>query len=71
MTTSEMNEIELVELPAHRVFEELGYKTLEGKDVNSERDSYNDVILLARLERKIRELNPDLPGLSTKRPSAR
>ena len=63
MTTSEMNEIELVELPAHRVFEELGYKTLEGKDVNSERDSYNDVILLARLERKIRELNPDLPGI--------
>ena len=63
MTPSEMNEIELVELPAHRVFEELGYKTLEGKDVNPERNSYNDVILLARLERKIRKLNPDLPEI--------
>ena len=63
MTPSEMNEIELVELPAHRVFEDLGYKTLEGKDVNRERDSYNDVILLTRLERKIRDMNPDLPEI--------
>ena len=63
MTPSEMNEIELVELPAHRVFEELGYQTLDGKDVNSERDFYNDVILHARLERKIRELNPNLPEI--------
>ena len=63
MTPSEMNEIELVELPAHRVFEELGYETLEGKDVNPERNSYNDVILPARLERKIRDLNPDLPEI--------
>ena len=61
MTPSEMNEIELVELPAHRVFEKLGYQTLVGTDVNSERNSYNDVILLGRLERKIKELNPDLP----------
>jgi len=61
MTTSEMNEVELVELPAHNVFKELGYETLEGKDVNSERNSYNDVILLPRLDRKIRELNPELP----------
>ena len=58
-----MNEIELVELPAHRVFEELSYQTLVGADVNSERNSYNDVILLGRLERKIRELNPDLPEI--------
>ena len=63
MTPSEMNEIELVELPAHRVFEKLGYETLEGKDINPERNSYNDVVLLARLERKIRDLNPDLPEI--------
>jgi len=63
MTPSEMNEIELVELPAHKVFEELGYETLEGTDINSERNSYNDVILLTRLDRKIRELNPDLPEI--------
>ena len=63
MSFSEMNEIELVELPAHRIFEELGYQTLEGTDVTSERQSYNDVILTTRLERKIRELNPDLPEI--------
>ena len=61
MTPSEMNEIELVELPAHQVFKELGYETLEGTDINSERKSYNDVILIPRLQQKIRELNPDLP----------
>ena len=63
MIPSEMNEIELVELPAHNIFEELGYQKLEGTDVHSERQSYNDVILTTRLERKIRELNPDLPEI--------
>jgi len=62
MTPSEFNEAELVELPAHRVFGELGYETLEGTDLNSERDNrYEEVILTGRLEGKIRELNPDLP----------
>ena len=63
MTPSEMNEIELVELPAHQVFAELGYETLEGTDINSERNSYNEVILTPRLDKKIRELNPDLPEI--------
>jgi type I restriction enzyme, R subunit len=63
MTPSEMNEIELVELPAHQVFKELDYETLEGTDINSERKSYNDVILMPRLEQKIRELNPNLPDI--------
>lgn len=63
MTPSEMNEIELVELPAHQVFQELGYETLEGTDINSERNSYNEVILTPRLDRKIRELNPNLPEI--------
>ena len=63
MTPSELNEIELVELPAHKVFEELGYETLDGKDVHSERNSYNDVILTSRLNDKIRKLNPNLPEI--------
>ncbi len=63
MTPSEMNEIELVELPAHQVFAELGYETMEGKDLHSERDNYNDVILVPRLDKKIRELNPNLPDI--------
>ncbi len=62
MTPSELNEIELVELPAHQVFKELGYEPLEGTDLKSER-SYNEVILVTRLDKKIRELNPDLPDI--------
>jgi type I restriction enzyme, R subunit len=63
MTPSELNEIELVELPAHQVFEELGYETLEGTDLNDERKNYNDVLLIDRLDAKIRQLNPDLPEI--------
>ena len=53
-------EDELVETPAHERFKELGYETLVGKELNSERE-VSDAILISRLERKIRELNPDLP----------
>ncbi|MDI1495074.1 MAG: DEAD/DEAH box helicase [Cenarchaeum symbiont of Oopsacas minuta] len=63
MTPSELNEIELVELPAHKVFKELGYEVFDGKDVHSERDSYNDVILDSRLNNKIHNLNPNLPEI--------
>ena len=63
MTPSELNEIELVELPAHQVFFDLEYETLEGTDLNDERKNYNDVILVERLGTKIRQLNPDLPEI--------
>jgi len=63
MNLSEMNEIELVEIPAHQTFKELGYETLEGTDLNEERQNYNDVLLLDRLGTKIRQLNPDLPEI--------
>ena len=63
MTPSELNEIELVELPAHRVFDELGYETINGTDLNEERGNYNDVLLIRRLGEKIRQLNPDLPEI--------
>ena len=53
-------EDELVETPAHERFKELGYETLVGKELNSERE-VSDAILTSRLDRKIRELNPDLP----------
>ena len=63
MTPSEFNEINLVELPAHQVFSELGYETLEGNDLHDERKNYNDVVLFDRLGTKIRQLNPDLPEI--------
>ncbi len=62
MTPSELNEIELVELPAHGIFSELGYQTLNGTDLKSER-VYEDLLLLNRLDKKIRELNPNLPDI--------
>ena len=49
MTLSELNELELVELPAHKVFKELGYDVFEGKDVHSERGLNNNVVLTSRL----------------------
>ena len=61
MSPSELNEVNLVELPAHKMFGELGYETLDGIDLNSERKNYNDVILTERLNAKIHQLNPDLP----------
>ena len=63
MSPSELNELELVELPAHQVFEDLGYETLTGSEIKSERESYNDVILISRLDKKIREINPNLPEI--------
>ena len=63
MNLSEMNEIELVEKKAHDKFKELGYETLEGTDLNEERQNYNDVLLLDRLGTKIRQLNPNLPEI--------
>lgn len=42
--TSELNEIELVELPVHQVSEELRYETVEGTDLNEKRKNYNGVL---------------------------
>ena len=61
MTPSELDELNLVELPAHKLFKELGYQTLEGADLSLERKSYNDVILHQSLKRMLEKLNPDLP----------
>lgn len=61
MTPSELNEIELVEYPAHQMFAKLGYEILKGTDLKEERKNYNDVLLIDRLYKKIRQLNPGLP----------
>ena len=51
-----------VETPAHEIFKDLGYETLLGSELNSERE-VSDAILTSRLDKKIRELNPDLPEI--------
>ncbi len=54
-----------VEEAALSWFEELGYETLYGPEIapsgdNAERDSFNDVVLIERLETALRRLNPQL-----------
>ncbi|KEQ56394.1 Putative type-1 restriction enzyme MjaXP R protein [Marine Group I thaumarchaeote SCGC AAA799-N04] len=66
MTPSELNEEQLVEKPAHRTFEELGYETLYGPELHpgmeKEERTLHEVLLLERLRTKLEELNPDLPS---------
>jgi len=67
MSPSELNEEQLVEKPAERTFTELGYETIYGPSIhpgteNQERESLNDVLLHARLRRKLVEINPGLPN---------
>src|SRR5687768_4560628 len=66
MTPSELNEEQLVEKPAERLFIELGYETIYGPSIHpsaeyAERDSLYEVLLKGRLRSKLAQLNPDLP----------
>ncbi len=56
-----------VEDAALEWFEELGYTILHGPDIapgeaQAERDTYSQVVLTARLRRKLSELNPHIPA---------
>lgn len=66
MTPTELNEEQLVEKPAERAFQELGYETIYGPSTHpgtehSERDSLYEVLLKSILRAKLAQLNPDLP----------
>ena len=45
-------EDDLVETPAHETFRDLGYETLLGSELSSERD-VSDAILTSRLDKKL------------------
>jgi len=67
MTPSELNEEKLVEIPAHQIFDELGYDTEYGPDLhpnkeNQARESLSEVILKGRLRSALETINPDLPS---------
>jgi len=67
MSPSELNEEQLVEKPAERTFQELGYTTIYGPELHpgmekSERDSLYEVLLINRLRTKLTQLNPDVPN---------
>ena len=67
MTPTELNEINLVEIPAHQIFEELGYEVQNAPDFNpgkenEERKSLSEVLLKQRLRRNLEEkICPGLP----------
>ena len=61
-----MNEMELSEKPALRVFQNIGYEYKPGSafgpnSSDPERESLSDVVLRGRLREKLREFNPGLP----------
>ena len=56
-----------IELAALEWFAELGYATAHGPDLapegsSAERESFSDVLLLARLQATLTQLNPDIPS---------
>jgi hypothetical protein len=66
MTPTELNEVKLVEIPAERIFLELGYETILGPSIHpgtpdAERESLHEVLLKGRIRTKLSQLNPDLP----------
>lgn len=61
-----MNEMELSEKPALRVFQDIGYEYKPGAELgpnsaDPERDALSDVVLRDRLRKKLHEFNPNLP----------
>jgi len=68
LTPTELNEINLVEIPAHQIFEELGYEVQNAPDFNpgkenEERKSLSEVLLKQRLRRNLEEkICPGLPS---------
>ncbi|MGB8952293.1 MAG: type I restriction endonuclease subunit R [Candidatus Aminicenantales bacterium] len=58
MTTQDWNEIHLSEEPAVELLQALGYTFVPSEQLESERESLKEVILIPRLERKLKDINP-------------
>jgi len=52
------DELHLTEDPAAALLEELGYRYIHADELDEERDSYADAVLIRRLEAALRLLNP-------------
>jgi len=52
------NEIHLSEDPAIELLQAMGYAFVTPEQLEAERESLREVILVARLEKKLKELNP-------------
>ncbi len=67
MTTQDWNEIHLSEDPAVELLQALGYTFVPPEQLEIERESLKEVVLVSRLEKKLKELNPWLSDENLKR----
>lgn len=58
MTLQDWNEINLSENPAIELLMAMGYTYAEPSELEKERESLKDPVLIGRLERKLKEINP-------------
>src|SRR3989339_800222 len=58
MTSQDWNEISLSEDPAIELLKALGYTYLSPQELTTEREGLKEIILVSRLEKKLKELNP-------------
>ncbi len=61
------NELHLSEDPAVELLQALGYIFVSPEQLDAERESFREVILVSRLEKKLRELNPWLSDENLKK----
>lgn len=61
------NEIHLSEDPAVELLQTMGYTFVPPEQLESERESFKEIILVARLEKKLKELNPWLSDENLKK----
>ena len=57
MTTQDWNEIHLSEDPAIELLQKLGYTFVPPEKLELERESLKEIVLVSRLEKKLKELN--------------
>ena len=61
------NELHLSEDPAIELLQAMGYTFVSPEQLESERESHKEVILVSRLEKKLKELNPWLSNENLKK----
>ena len=67
MTTQDWNEIHLSEDPAVELLKAMGYAFAPCEELDAERGSLKEVVLVSRLEKKLKEINPWLSDENLKK----
>lgn len=56
-----LDELDLAEKPAIKIFQDLSYTYLSPSEINSERPSISEVVLQDRLRQNLKTINPEIP----------